>query len=51
MPPDLLLPRNDGEEVPLAGHTLELVSAAILELELRLVVVAPICNGCTGQAT
>ena len=25
--------------------------ALVLRLELRLVVVAPICNGCTGQAT
>ena len=24
---------NDGEEMPFAGHTLELVSAALLELE------------------
>jgi hypothetical protein len=27
------LRRRDGEETPLGGHTLELVSAAILELE------------------
>ena len=28
-----LLRRGDGEEMPLAGHALELVSAAVLELE------------------
>ena len=27
------LRRGDGEEVPFAGHALELVSAAVLELE------------------
>ena len=27
------LRRGDGEEMPLAGHALELVSAAVLELE------------------
>jgi len=27
------LRRPDGEETPLAGHTLELVSAAVVELE------------------
>ncbi len=27
------LPRRDGEEIPLAGHALERVSAALLEFE------------------
>jgi hypothetical protein len=30
---DVPLRRSDGEEAPLAGHALELVSSAVLELE------------------
>ena len=33
LPPPGLAGRRDGEEMPLAGHALELVSAAVFELE------------------